>query len=97
MIDETRVIEKEIRRLEEESSAKTTWAELESGIELLVSLARDRLKSPTTEMMAAVFDVIDLEITRITGSRYEGLARIPIFPIDVIQGDVSSEELKRLS
>ena len=60
----------------------------EEQIRNLTEQARSRLDSPTPELMAEVFDLLDIRLHRAADNRFEGTGTIP-FP----EGDGDNDEL----
>ena len=60
----------------------------EEQIRNLTEQARSRLDNPTPELMAEVFDLLDIRLHRAADNRFEGTGTIPI-----PEGDADKEEL----
>lgn len=51
---------------------------VERQLRRLAEQARDKLMDPTPELMAAVFDLLELDLVRIGDDHFEGTGSIPL-------------------
>ena len=71
-------VEKELLRIEEAQRGTLTVESVPEAALRLSQLAEARLKHPTTALMAEVFDLLEVDLIRIEGRTFEGIARIPL-------------------
>jgi hypothetical protein len=71
-------IEKELERLQEAQQGALSTESVPAATRRLSQLAADRLADPTTELMAEVFDLLQVDLIRVKGRTFEGVARIPL-------------------
>lgn len=87
-------IEKELSRIEEARRGTLTVELVPEAVQRLSHLAKTRLANPTIELMAEVFDLFEVDLIRIEGRTFEGVARIP-FPDPENGGEVWKGALQR--
>ena len=64
---------------------------LDERIRKLVADAREGLADPSNEMMAEMFDLLDVQLHRVAADRFEGMASIPLPSGDEGEGEVSEK------
>ena len=65
-------------RLDEIDHQQTEAYISEDQLRTLSEQARTRLQDPTPELMAEVFDLLDIQLHRVGDDRFEGTGTIPI-------------------
>jgi DNA invertase Pin-like site-specific DNA recombinase len=75
---ERNTVEKELERLQEAQQGALSTESVPEAVERLSALAQSRLADPTIELMAEVFDLLQVDLIRVEGRTFEGVARIPI-------------------
>jgi hypothetical protein len=65
-------------RLDKIDQAETTAHISEDRLLVLADRAKVRLEDPTPELMAEVFDLLDIQLHRVATDRFEGTGTIPI-------------------
>jgi hypothetical protein len=71
-------VEKELERLQEAQRGALSVESVPEAVERLSRLAEARLADPTVELMAEVFDLLEVDLIRIQGRTFEGVARLPL-------------------
>jgi hypothetical protein len=71
-------VEKELERLREAQRGALNVESVPEAAERLSRLAEARLNDPTVELMAEVFDLLDVDLIRSEGRTFEGVARLPL-------------------
>ena len=74
-------------RLDEIDENQRTAHVSESQLRTLAEQAQTRLDNPNPELMAQVFDLLDIQLHRVEQNRFEGTGTIPIPDDDDEQGD----------
>jgi hypothetical protein len=81
-LDETKTdlttVEKELARIEKTQRGRLTVESVPEAALRLSRLAEARLATPTTTLMAEVFDLLEVDLIRTEGRTFEGVARIPL-------------------
>jgi site-specific DNA recombinase len=70
--------EKELIRLQEAQRGALSIESVSDATQRLSRLAADRLADPTVELMAEVFDLLQVDLIRVEGRTFEGVARLPL-------------------
>ena len=71
-------VEKELERLQETQQAALPMDSVPEAARRLSLVAKARLTNPTVELMAEVFDLLEVDLIRIEGRTFEGVARLPL-------------------
>ncbi len=71
-------VEKEVKRLQETQRGALSTESVPEAVERFSRLAEARLADPTAELMAEVFDLLQVDLIRVEGRTFEGVARVPI-------------------
>jgi hypothetical protein len=65
-------------RLQEAQRGALSVESVPGATQRLARLAEARLADPTVELMAEVFDLLEVDLIRIEGRTFEGVARLPL-------------------
>ncbi len=85
-------VEKELERIQETQQAALTMDSVPEAARRLSLIAKARLTNPTVELMADVFDLLQVDLIRVEGRSFEGVARLPL-PDPQTEGEVWVEAL----
>ena len=83
-------VEKELERLQHAETAGLAAESIPEAAQRLAALANARLANPTIDLMAEVFDLLQLDLTRTEGRTFEGVAQLPL-PDPDTEGEVWAE------
>jgi hypothetical protein len=92
-------VEKELSRIEKTQRGRLTVESVPEAALRLSRLAEASLATPTTTLMAEVFDLLEVDLIRTEGRTFEGVARIPLPDMEkdreVWDGVPQARELRR--
>ena len=91
---EEATLKQQLTQAEQRQRLRTQRATVGQQIDAFVDTAQERMASPTVELMAQVFDLLDIDLVRIANHQFEGTGSIPI-PED--GGEVWKEGPQRLT
>ena len=75
---EEAALEAQIRDIEQRAQLRGQRQSIVDQLKTLAKQARTRLADPTPELMAQVFDSLELDLTRVDSNVFEGTGSIPI-------------------
>jgi len=91
---EEATLKQQLTQAEQRQRLRTQRATVGQQIDAFVDTAQERMASPTVELMAQVFDLLDIDLVGIANHQFEGTGSIPI-PED--GGEVWKEGPQRLT
>jgi hypothetical protein len=90
--DDSTAVRKELQRLGRSKETAFDTEAVHKAIERLVALARARLNDPTQQLMAEIYDLVELDLVRVEHRTFQGSANLPL-PEPAIQDEVWEEAL----
>ena len=76
--DEEQVLQAQLRDIDRRAELSLNALTVEEQLKSLAATARERMANPTDELMAELFDLLEIDMVRVDDARFEGTGSIPL-------------------